>query len=138
MEKTRVAKAAEKSKPSTSYSTFFKKQDPPKFKGDCLDYLEFKRKWASQVSSHSPPSEFEIDLLKRTKSLYVCTTKFALWRWNKLVSSRKEISMFDRHVSLKYPASVWCKSPYILIISFLMRTTDASFCFSHEQRTPGK
>ena len=63
MEDKRVAKAEERKKPSTSYSTFFKKQDPPKFKGDCLEYVEFRK--ASQVSSHSPPDEFEIDLLKR-------------------------------------------------------------------------
>ena len=49
----------------SDFSTFFKKQDPPKFLGDCLEYLEWKTKWTSQVSSHSPPVEFEIDLLKK-------------------------------------------------------------------------
>ena len=48
----------------SSYNTFLKKQDPPKFSGDCLDYMEFKRKWNSQVSAHKPPEEYELDLLK--------------------------------------------------------------------------
>ena len=26
----------------SDFSTFFKKQDPPRFKGDCLEYLEWK------------------------------------------------------------------------------------------------
>ena len=45
-----------------TYNTFLKKQDPPKFKGDCLDYMEFKRKWQSQVNAHKPPVEYELDL----------------------------------------------------------------------------
>ena len=86
MEDKRVAKAVERKKPSTSYSTFFKKQDPPKFKGDCLEYVEFRKKWASQVSSHSPPDEFEIDLLKRNipeegkKKLYEVESMNSAWR----------------------------------------------------------
>ena len=28
----------------SDFSTFFKKQDPPHFKGDCLEYLEWKRR----------------------------------------------------------------------------------------------
>ena len=69
----------------SDYSTFFKKQDPPRFKGDCLDYIEWKKQWLSQVSSHSPPSEFEIDLLKRhlpeegKKKLYGCDSITTAW-----------------------------------------------------------
>ena len=63
-----VRKAEEATSQSVkqSYNTFLKKQDPPKFKGDCLDFLEFKRKWLSQVSTHKPPSEYELDLLKKS------------------------------------------------------------------------
>ena len=32
---------------SASFQTFFKKLDPPKFLGDCLEYLEWKTKWKS-------------------------------------------------------------------------------------------
>ena len=52
------------SKPT--YNTFLKKQDPPTFSGDCLDFMEFRRKWSSQVSAHNPPTEYEMDLLKRS------------------------------------------------------------------------
>ena len=68
------------------YSTFFKKQDPPRFKGDCLDYVEWKRRWISQVSSHSPPDVFELDLLKRNlpedgrKKLFGCDSLPTAWR----------------------------------------------------------
>ena len=87
IDEKRVAKDSEKKSVSSSgFSTFFKKQDPPKFKGDCLDYLEFKKKSISQVSSHSPPAEFEIDLLKRNlpeegkKKLYEVETMNTAWR----------------------------------------------------------
>ena len=69
----------------SDYSTFFKKQDPPQFKGDCLDYVEWKKQWLSQVSSHSPPSEFELDLIKRNlpddgrKKLYGCDSIATAW-----------------------------------------------------------
>ena len=36
---------------SKKEQTFLKKLDPPKFSGDCLDYLEWKTKWASVVST---------------------------------------------------------------------------------------
>ena len=86
IEERRVANTSEKARPASSYSTFFKKQEPPKFKGDCLDYLEFKKKWASQVNSHNPPVEFEIDLLKKNipeegkKKLYEVETLNAAWK----------------------------------------------------------
>jgi len=40
-------------------NTFLKRQDPPKFFGDCLDFMEFKRKWSSQVTSHKSPAEYK-------------------------------------------------------------------------------
>ena len=67
------------------YNTFLKKQDPPDFSGDCLDYMEFKRKWSSQVSSHKPPSEYEMDLLKNSipeegrKKLYGVDSLSSAW-----------------------------------------------------------
>ena len=70
----------------SDYSTFFKKQDPPRFKGDCIDYMEWKKRWASQVSSHHPPDDFEIDLLKRhlpeegRKKLFGCDSLTTAWR----------------------------------------------------------
>ena len=69
----------------SDYSTFFKKQDPPRFKGDCVEYMEWKKRWISQVSSHSPPDDFEIDLLKRNlpeegrKKLYGCDSLSTAW-----------------------------------------------------------
>ena len=70
----------------SDFSTYFKKQDPPRFKGDCLEYLEWKKRWESQVSSHKPPADFEIDLLKRNlpeegrKKLYGCDSLSTAWR----------------------------------------------------------
>ena len=46
-----VYSSAGSSRHSGSGHTYLKKQDPPKFSGDILDYPEFKRRWASQVSS---------------------------------------------------------------------------------------
>ena len=48
-----------------SFNTYFKKQDPPKFRGDCLEYIEFKKRWKSEISSHKLTADFEIGLLKR-------------------------------------------------------------------------
>ena len=68
-----------------TYNTFLKKQDPPKFKGDCLDFMEFKRKWKSQVNAHKPPVEYELDLLKRNipsegkKKLYGVDSLTTAW-----------------------------------------------------------
>ena len=50
----------------STYNTFLRKQDPPKFSGDCLDFMDFKRKWSGQVSTHKQPSEYEMDLLKKS------------------------------------------------------------------------
>ena len=48
----------------TNSQTFLKKRDPPVFKGDCLEYIDFKRKWNNLVHSNNPPEKFEMDLLK--------------------------------------------------------------------------
>ena len=48
----------------SSSQTFLKKRDPPVFKGDCLEFLDFQRKWKNQVHSTNIPEDFELDLLK--------------------------------------------------------------------------
>ena len=81
--KEKENKASPESK--SSYNTFLKKQDPPKFSGDCLDFMEFKRKWLSQVTAHKPPAEYEMDLLKRSipeegrKKLYGVDSLSSAW-----------------------------------------------------------
>ena len=40
------------------------KSKPPKFKGDEIEYPEFKRKWFSTVSKANLPQESEVDKLK--------------------------------------------------------------------------
>ena len=40
------------------------KSKPPKFRGDVVDYPEFKRKWLSIVSKANLPQESEIDKLR--------------------------------------------------------------------------
>ena len=47
-----------------TFQTFFKKLDPPKFTGDCLEYLEWKTKWKSIVSTCEQPADFELDRIK--------------------------------------------------------------------------
>ena len=60
--KKTVVSSAQQSK--SSNQTFLKKRDPPPFKGDCLEFLDFQRKWKNQVHSNNLPEEFELDLLK--------------------------------------------------------------------------
>ena len=43
---------------------YLEKSKPPKFKGDVVDYPEFKRKWLSIVSKANLPEESEIDKLR--------------------------------------------------------------------------
>ena len=50
--------------PKLSFPTLLKKRDPPEFKGDCLEFMDFKRKWNNSVHSSKPPEDFELDLLK--------------------------------------------------------------------------
>ena len=59
------AKESEKAGPNASFNTYFKKQDLPRFKGDCIEYMEFKKNWASEVSSHNLTPNYEIQLLKK-------------------------------------------------------------------------
>ena len=49
---------------STKGYTFLKKQDPPVFKGDIIEYPEFKRRWGSQVHAEHLPEETELDRLR--------------------------------------------------------------------------
>ena len=44
--------------------TYLKKQDPPKFGGDILDFPEFRRRWASQVSCEKLEEQSELDRLR--------------------------------------------------------------------------
>ena len=47
--------------------------------------MEWKKRWQSQVSSHSPPADFEIDLLKRNipddgkRKLFGCESLSTAW-----------------------------------------------------------
>ena len=41
-----------------------KKSEPPKFKGDILEFPEFKRKWKALVSNAGLPDQSEVDKLK--------------------------------------------------------------------------
>ena len=47
-----------------AFGTFFEKQKPPKFNGDCLDYCEWKLKWNEVVHCHNIPERQELGLLK--------------------------------------------------------------------------
>ena len=57
-------RSAQPSSHKSGYQAFFKKQDPPKFDGDCLEYLEWKTKWKSVVSSLGAPADFELSRIK--------------------------------------------------------------------------
>ena len=59
--KTEVKKVQQ---PKVSFPTLLKKRDPPVFKGDCLEFMDFQRKWKNSVHSSNPPEDFELDLLK--------------------------------------------------------------------------
>ena len=82
---TRKSEEAALNSNKHSYNTFLKKQDPPKFRGDCLDFVEFKRKWQSQVNAHNPPVEYELDLMKKSipedgkKKLYGVDSLTTAW-----------------------------------------------------------
>ena len=66
--------------------TFLKKRDPPKFKGDPVDFVDFMRKWKSQVSIENLPAESELDRLRENipvqaaKALYGETDMSKAWR----------------------------------------------------------
>ena len=44
--------------------TFLRKVDPPKFTGDILEFPEFKRKWAANVTRENLEEESELDRLR--------------------------------------------------------------------------
>ena len=50
--------------PDKKEQTFLKKVEPPKFKGDPVDFADFMRKWKSQVSKAGLPPEAELDRLR--------------------------------------------------------------------------
>ena len=58
----RTKSAVDSSK--SSFSTHFKKMDLPKFSGDCLDYIEWKTKWKSSVSTCGMVADFELARIK--------------------------------------------------------------------------
>ena len=64
---------------------FLEKSKPPKFKGEEVDYPEFKRKWLSIVSKANLPEESEVDKLKDSipsdagDQLYGVTTTAKCW-----------------------------------------------------------
>ena len=75
--------------PSSSTSgkeqVYLEKSKPPKFKGDDVDYPEFKRKWLSIVSKANLPPESEVDKLRDSlpndarDQLYGVTTTEKAW-----------------------------------------------------------
>ena len=59
-----AASSSVRSSHSGSGHTYLKKQDPPSFKGDILDFPDFKRRWASQVHSENLEELSELDRLR--------------------------------------------------------------------------
>ena len=65
---------------------FLKKIDPPKFKGDPVDFADFMRKWKSQVSKANLPPEAELDRLRENvpgqaaKALYGESDMAKAWK----------------------------------------------------------
>ena len=61
------------------------KSKPPTFKGDILEYPEFKRKWLALVQTAILPAEAELDKLRDAvpklakEQLYSCTTVAEAW-----------------------------------------------------------
>ena len=64
---------------------YLEKSKPPKFKGDVVEYPEFKRKWLSIVSKANLPEESEIDKLRDSlpndanEQLYGVSTMAKAW-----------------------------------------------------------
>ena len=76
------------------------KSKPPKFKGDEIEYPEFKRKWLSTVSKANLPAESEVDKLRDAipsdarDQLYGITETAAAWLiLDKRYGDKKIISM---------------------------------------------
>ena len=59
-----VSTSAGHSRQSGSSHTYLKKQDPPRFSGDILEFPEFKRRWAAQVTIEKLEEETELDRLR--------------------------------------------------------------------------
>ena len=70
---------------SSKQQVHLEKSKPPKFKGDEVDYPEFKRKWLSTVSKANLPEESEVDKLSDSlpndakDQLYGVTTTVKAW-----------------------------------------------------------
>ena len=62
--KIKEGPAAATTRGSSSHHTYLKKQDPPCFKGEILDYPEFKRRWESRVHSEKLDEQAELDRLR--------------------------------------------------------------------------
>ena len=66
--------------------TNLKKIDPPTFKGDIIEYADFKRKWKAQVSTDKLCTESELDRLgdnvpgQAGRALYGETTLSGAWK----------------------------------------------------------
>merc|ERR1711867_384963 len=83
-----VAPATGTSTPSAGEAmerVYLEKSKPPKFKGDVVDYPEFKRKWLSIVSKANLPEESEVDKLRdslpgdASEQLYGVSTVEKAW-----------------------------------------------------------
>ena len=70
---------------SAKEQVYLEKSKPPKFKGDVVEYPEFKRKWLSIVSKANLPEEPEIDKLRDSlpndanEQLYGVSTMAKVW-----------------------------------------------------------
>ena len=59
---------------------YLEKSKPPKFKGDIIEYPEFKRKWENIVSKAKLPEEAEIERLKENiPQQEIFSMQFLLW-----------------------------------------------------------
>ena len=93
------------SSPSSNFTSgkeqvHLEKSKPPKFKGEEVDYPEFKRKWLSTVSKANLPQESEVDKLRDSippdakDQLYGVNDTASAWRiLDKRYGDKKIISM---------------------------------------------
>ena len=72
-------------KEKSGFMTLFKKRDPPSFKGDVLEYVEWKDKWKAQITANKPDQVYELDILKENipeqgrKKLFGCESLSKAW-----------------------------------------------------------
>ena len=89
-ESSRTSSSDSTSSPASASRTvkeqvFLEKSKPPRFKGEEVDYPEFKRKWLSIVSKANLPEESEVDKLRdcipadARDQLYGVTTTAKCW-----------------------------------------------------------